>query len=76
MAKRIYRTLDLSGCARLDLRMEPSGRLYLIDANPNPDLSKGEDFAASAEDAGLPYASLVQKILSLGLGYMPAWKGV
>ncbi len=75
MARRCYRALNLSGFARLDLRLAADGKVFLIDANPNPDLSFGEDFAASAEKAGLPYSKLVQRVLSLGLGYVPAWKG-
>ena len=75
MARRSYRALNLSGFARLDLRLAGDGSVFLIDANPNPDLSCGEDFAASAEEASLSYAKLVQRILSLGLSYLPAWKG-
>ena len=76
MARRIYRTLNLSGFARLDLRVSPGGRIYLIDSNPNPDLSIGEDFAASAAEAGIKYPQLVQRILNLGLCFVPPWKGV
>ena len=75
MARRCYRALNLSGFARLDLRLAGDGSVFLIDANPNPDLSDGEDFAASAELAGLSYPKLVQRVLSLGLSYVPAWKG-
>jgi D-alanine-D-alanine ligase len=74
LAKRIYRALELSGFARIDLRMDADGRAFVLEANPNPDLSYGEDFAESAEAAGLGYEALVQKIASLGIGYRPAWK--
>ena len=45
------------------------GRVYLLEANPNPQLMYGEDFAESAEVAGLDYEPLLQKILYLGLRY-------
>ncbi len=69
LCKRIYRSLGLSGYARMDLRMTPDGRVYLIEANPNPNLSYGEDFAESAETAGLGYDQLLRKLMSLGIRY-------
>ena len=74
MAKRIYRALDLSGYARVDMRMDDEGRVFVLEANPTPDLCVGEDFAEAAERRGIEYEQLVQKILNLGLRYTPAWK--
>jgi D-alanine-D-alanine ligase len=73
LAKRVYRALHLSGYARIDLRMDKEGRVYVIEANVNNDLTPGEDFPASAEHAGLDYGQLLQRILNTGLGYKPAW---
>ena len=75
MCKRVYRTLDLSGYARIDLRMDEQGRTYVIEANPNPQLAYGEDFAESAEHAGIAYEALLQRIVNLGLSWRPAWLG-
>jgi len=72
MSRRIYRILRLSGYARLDFRLSEDGHPYLIEANPNPQLAFGEDFAESAEHAGLPYGKLLQRILSLGLRWKQA----
>ncbi len=69
LCKRIYRSLGLSGYARMDLRLAPDGRAYLIEANPNPNLSYGEDFAESAERAGMDYDELLHKLINLGLRY-------
>ncbi len=66
-ARRIYRCLGLTGYARIDMRLSPEGRLYVLEANPNPQLARGEDFAESAEAAGTPYDKLLQRILRLGL---------
>jgi D-alanine-D-alanine ligase len=71
LSKRIYRLLGLTGYARLDYRLTPDGQLYLLEANPNPQLGFGEDFAESAEAAGLKYKQLIQQILNLGLCYSP-----
>ncbi|MFW6059899.1 MAG: D-alanine--D-alanine ligase family protein [Phycisphaeraceae bacterium] len=69
LAKRVYRALSLSGYARMDLRLTPEGRLFLIEANPNPQLAYGEDFAESAEAADMTYEGMLQRILNLGLRY-------
>jgi D-alanine-D-alanine ligase len=71
LCKRVYRTLDLSGYARLDLRMDPAGRVHVLEANPNPQLAYGEDFAESAEHGGVSYEQLLQKILNCGLTWRP-----
>jgi D-alanine-D-alanine ligase len=74
MAKRVYRHLELSGFARLDLRLTKEGLVYFIEANPNPDLSDDEEFAAGARKAGIGYDALIQRILNLGIRYRPPWK--
>ena len=71
LCKRVYRTLDLSGYARIDLRMDTTGRVYVIEANPNPQLGYGEDFAESAERSGVDYDRLLQQILLAGLRWRP-----
>jgi len=67
ISKRIYRILSLSGYARLDYRLTADGQIYLLEANPNPDISSGEDFAEAAAHCGVQYDLLLQKIVSLGL---------
>ncbi len=67
-SKRIYRILGLEGYGRIDYRMDPEGRLHFLEANPNPEIAREEEFASAAEAAGLSYESLIQRILNLGLG--------
>jgi D-alanine-D-alanine ligase len=74
LAKRIYRALHMCGYARLDLRMRDDGKLFLLEANANPDLTYGEDFAESAESAGIGYDKLIARIVNLGLSYEPEWR--
>ena len=71
LSKRIYRILGLTGYARLDFRMSAKGDLYLLEANPNPQLAHGEDFADSAAADGMAYDKLLQQICTLGLQYSP-----
>jgi D-alanine-D-alanine ligase len=75
IAKRTYRALDLSGYARIDIRLDDEGRPYVLEANPNPNLAYGEDFAESAEKTGVSYEALLDRIISLGLRWEPARTG-
>jgi D-alanine-D-alanine ligase len=75
LSKRIYRALSLSGYARIDLRLTEDGRPYILEANPNPNVAYGEDFAESAASTGISYEALLQHLLSLGVSYQAAWRG-
>lgn len=76
LARRVYRCLGLSGYARIDLRLTPGRMIYVIEANAVPDLAQDEDFAMSAEAAGISYRSLVQRVVNLGLRYRSPWEAV
>lgn len=65
--KRIYRTLELDGYARIDYRLTDDGSLYFLEANPNPDCSRTNEFASAAESVGIDYPTLVTRIINLGL---------
>jgi D-alanine-D-alanine ligase len=71
VCKRTFRALESSGYARIDLRLDNEGRVWVIEANPNPQIARGEDFAASAESAGISYESLIQRIVNLGMRWQP-----
>lgn len=71
LGKRTYRALELSGYARIDMRLDAQGTLWVIEANPNPQIARGEDFAASAEKGGMSYESALQRIMNLGLRWQP-----
>ena len=57
------------------MRMDSDGQVWILEANPNPDLCFGEDFAESFERRGYSYPQLIQKILNLGLRYEAPWMG-
>jgi len=71
LCKRTFRALELSGYARVDLRLDATGRVWVLEANPNPQIANGEDFAASAAHAGISYEALIQRIVNLGMRWQP-----
>lgn len=69
LAKRAYKALQISGYARMDIRLTDDGTPYILEANPNPELGFGEDFAEAGEAASIDYPQLIQKIVNLGHRY-------
>ena len=65
--KRLYRLLQLSGYARVDFRLDAEGRPYFLEANPNPEIGYGEEFAEAAEAAGIDYEPLLDRLIAIGL---------
>lgn len=66
-AKRIYKTLGLDGYARIDFRLAADGTPYFIEANPNPEIAKSQEFATAALHDGIEYPDLLHRILTLGI---------
>jgi D-alanine-D-alanine ligase len=66
-SKRVYRTLQLGGYARIDYRIDESGRLFCLEANPNPEIARSEEVASAAKAAGISYPQLLQRIVNLGI---------
>ena len=74
LSKRIFRALYLSGYARMDFRMRPDGSVFALEANCNPNISREEDFADSAQAAGIEYPALLEQIIRVGNNYQAAWR--
>ena len=70
LSSKIYRALGMSGYARLDYRLTEAGDVYLLEANPNPQIAEDEDFAKSALHIGISYPELIDRLLRLGMRYI------
>ena len=71
VCKRAYRALELSGYARIDLRLDEAGNVWVLEANPNPQIARGEDFAEAAAKQGMNYETVLQRIINLGMRWQP-----
>ncbi len=67
LSRTVYRTLGLRGCGRLDMRVTEKGQIFVLEVNPNPNLSPDDEIAMSAKKAGISYPQLIHKLLSLAL---------
>lgn len=71
LALACARAFSLSGYSRIDFRAGENGRLFVLEVNPNPDISPDAGLARAARAAGLSYQALVLEILRLGMARGP-----
>jgi D-alanine-D-alanine ligase and related ATP-grasp enzymes len=62
-----YHALQLRDYGRIDIRLSADGKIYMIEANPNPWLSSAAEFAMAARSAGRTYTQLIEEIVSLAM---------
>ncbi len=67
LAARAWLLMDGNGYARVDVRLDADGVPYVIDINPNPDLSPDAGLARQAKVAGWSYEQLIEKIVEEAL---------
>ncbi len=68
-ALRVFAAMELRDYARMDIRLTPDGVPYVIDVNPNCDLSDiAGGFAKAAKAAGLTYEDVILRLAHLALG--------
>ncbi len=67
IALRVFNALGCRDYARVDFRVSKEGKPFVVDVNPNPDISQDAGLARSARVSGLEYPALIRKIASFAL---------
>ena len=62
-----YRALKLRDYGRIDMRLDSSGRAYVLEANPNPWLDPAAEFAMAAKESGRSYKDVIGEIVENAL---------
>lgn len=62
-----FRALGLRDYARVDMRVDAAGQPWVVDVNPNCDLSPDAGFPKAAKQAGLDYTRLVHTLVGIAL---------
>ena len=66
-AEAAWRAMQGKGYGRVDLRVDDTGRPWVLDVNPNPDLTDEAGLARMARAAGWDYPELVRRIAEVAL---------
>jgi D-alanine-D-alanine ligase len=67
VALAAYRAVELRDYGRVDLRVDASGQPWVIDVNPNPDISPDAGVTRAAAAAGMTYPQMVAEIARIAL---------
>lgn len=71
IALKAYRIMGCRDYARVDMRLDKNNNLYVIEVNPNPDISDDAGFARSAKAYGLMLDEIINKIVEYALERTP-----
>ncbi len=63
VARRAAEALSYRGYARIDVRMTPEGKAYVIDVNCNPDLMPDGGFFWAAQAAGYSFEAMIYQVV-------------
>ena len=67
VALAAYRAVGLRDYGRVDLRVDPAGVPWVIDVNPNPDISPDSGCSRAFAAAGLSHPQMVSRIAELAI---------
>jgi D-alanine-D-alanine ligase len=67
LAARVWGVIGIRDYARVDFRMDAHGRIYVLEANPNPDISAGSGYRRSLEAANISYPDFIATLLDNAL---------
>jgi D-alanine-D-alanine ligase len=68
IAIKAFKIMGCRGYARVDMRLSKDKKLYVLEVNPNPDLTEGAGFMRSAEHAGMSYGQALKRIVNYAIG--------
>lgn len=71
LARAAWELFDLSGYARVDFRVDPSGQPYILEINANPCLAADAGFCAAAAEQGLTQSDVVARLLIAAYRHSP-----
>lgn len=79
LARAVYGCFNLESLVRLDVRADADGKLYILEANPKPDLARPTDNKVSIVCVGLPamgmtYEDLILSLLVDRLEQLQRWR--
>ena len=67
VCKKAFRLLHIQGYGRIDMRLTAEGKIYILEANSNPDLHYFDEVSTAAQKIGISYPELITSIINFSL---------
>ncbi len=67
VALKALKVLQIRDYGRVDLRMDEEGNIFVLEVNPNPDISPGSGFIKALEVSGFSYRDFIQRLIEITL---------
>jgi D-alanine-D-alanine ligase len=67
LAKRVYRLMGCRDYARIDFRVSADSKPYVLEVNPNPEISDEAGFAGCLGSADVPYREFIVRLVKQAL---------
>ena len=68
LAVDVAEVIGLIDYARVDFRMDGAGRLFVLEGNPNPDITPGSGYRRALEAVGISYSQFIATLLDKAAG--------
>ncbi len=65
LALQAFSAIGCYDCARVDMRLDNEGNLYILEINSLPSLGEHGSYTAAAEQAGLDFSALVNRLVEV-----------
>jgi len=65
IAIQTFNVLGLSDCARIDMRLDDEGQLFVLEANSLPSLGEHGSYLVGADHAGLDFAGVANRLVDV-----------
>ncbi|MGQ9636808.1 MAG: D-alanine--D-alanine ligase family protein [Thermodesulfobacteriota bacterium] len=63
LATKVFKLFDCRDYARVDMRVDPEGKIYVLEVNPNPDISPQSGMARAIHSRGMTYTDFIKIII-------------
>ena len=65
IARKAFSVLGCYDCARIDIRLDEAGKLYILEVNSLPGLSERGSYATAAREVGMDYAAFINRLVEI-----------
>lgn len=71
IAIKVFKLFGCRDYARVDMRIDKDGKIYILEVNPNPDISPQSGLARSIKAQGMAYGDFIRYVLEKALQRKP-----